>query len=101
MLSLTAFAHRATTSEAGVGLHLQRLFLRLEERENVMALCPECDTPLDIDEEEVEEGDTITCNECGSDIEVVSSDPLELASVEEEGYDDEDDTPAREYDVDE
>jgi alpha-aminoadipate/glutamate carrier protein LysW len=60
-----------------------------------MALCPECDTPLDIDQEEIEEGDTVTCDECGADIEVVSSDPLELASIDAEGYDDEDDTPVR------
>jgi len=59
-----------------------------------MALCPECNTPLDIDQDEVEVGDTITCDECGADIEIVSSDPLELAPVDGEGYDDEDDTPA-------
>lgn len=54
-------------------------------------LCPECDNPLDIDPDDVEEGDVLQCDECGSDLEVVSSDPLELAAVDEEGYDDEDD----------
>ena len=54
-------------------------------------VCPECDNPLDIDADDVEEGETVTCDECGTDLEVVSSDPLELAPVDEEGYDDEDD----------
>jgi alpha-aminoadipate carrier protein LysW len=55
-------------------------------------VCPECDNPLDIDVDDVEEGEVITCDECGSDFEVVSADPLELAPVDEEGYDDEEDT---------
>jgi alpha-aminoadipate carrier protein LysW len=46
---------------------------------------------LDIDVDDVEEGEIIQCDECGTDLEVVSSDPLELAPVDEEGYDDEDD----------
>lgn len=53
-------------------------------------VCPECDNPLDIDTEDVEEGEIIQCDECGTDLEVVSSDPLELAAVDEEGYDEED-----------
>jgi alpha-aminoadipate carrier protein LysW len=52
-------------------------------------VCPECDNPLDIDTDEVEDGDTLTCDECGTVLEIVSSDPLELAAVDEEGYDDE------------
>jgi alpha-aminoadipate carrier protein LysW len=46
---------------------------------------------LDIDVDDVEEGELVQCDECGSDLEVVSSDPLELAPVDAEGYDDEDD----------
>lgn len=53
-------------------------------------VCPECDNPLDIDVDEVEEGEIVTCDECGTDIEIISLDPLELAPVDEEGYDDED-----------
>ncbi len=55
-------------------------------------VCPECDNPLDIDADDVEEGEVIQCDECGTDLEVVSSDPLELAAVDEEGYDDEEDS---------
>jgi alpha-aminoadipate/glutamate carrier protein LysW len=56
-------------------------------------VCPECDNPLDIDVDDVEEGEIVQCDECGTDLEIVSSDPLELAAVDEEGYDDEDETP--------
>ena len=56
-------------------------------------VCPECDNPLDIDVDEVEEGETLQCDECGVDLEVVSVDPLELTPREEAGYDDEDTAP--------
>lgn len=56
-------------------------------------VCPECDNPLVIDVDEVEEGDVIQCDECGTDLEIVSADPLEIAPVENEGYDDEDKDP--------
>ena len=64
-------------------------------------VCPECDNPLDIDVDEVEEGETIQCDECGTDLEIVSVDPLEIAAADNEGYDDEDDTVARSSDEDE
>ena len=54
-------------------------------------VCPECDNPLVIDVDDVEEGEVIQCDECGTDLEIVSADPLEIAPVENEGYDDEDD----------
>lgn len=54
------------------------------------AICPECDNPLDIDVDEVEEGETLQCDECGADLEIVSADPLELIALDEPAYDDED-----------
>lgn len=54
-------------------------------------VCPECDNPLDIDEDDVEAGETVTCDECGADLEIVATDPLQVALVDGEGYDDEDD----------
>ncbi len=53
-------------------------------------VCPECDNPLTIDVDEVEEGETVVCDECGTELEIVSVDPLEIAPVDAEGYDDED-----------
>lgn len=52
-------------------------------------LCPECDSPLDVDDE-LDEGETLECEECGAELEVVSTDPVELVAIEDEGYDDED-----------
>ena len=57
-----------------------------------MPLCPECESTLDIEADEVDEGDVIVCDECGSEYEVVTTEPLELVKVDE-GYDDEDEEP--------
>jgi alpha-aminoadipate carrier protein LysW len=54
-----------------------------------MATCPVCEGTFYLDEEEVEEGDLISCEECGAELEVVSTDPLELEAVEEEDSRDE------------
>ncbi len=58
-----------------------------------MVLCPECENDLDLDPEELEEGDVVSCAECGTDFEVVTTEPLELAVVvnEEDEDDDADD----------
>ncbi|HTV16277.1 MAG TPA: hypothetical protein VME68_16265 [Acidobacteriaceae bacterium] len=52
-----------------------------------MPICPECESALDFEEDEVEEGDVIVCDECGTEYEVVGTDPIELSKVEE-GYED-------------
>jgi len=59
-----------------------------------MPSCPECENELDIDVEEVEEGDVVACEECGTEFEVVGVEPLELARVEEDL--EEDDEPYEE-----
>jgi len=55
-----------------------------------MVTCPVCEGEIDIDEEDVDEGDTISCDECGAGLKVVSTDPLELESAEEGEEEDED-----------
>ena len=55
-----------------------------------MPNCPECENGLDIELDEVEEGDVITCDECGTEYEVVGVEPLELARVDD-GLDEDDD----------
>lgn len=54
-----------------------------------MPSCPECENELDIEVDEVEEGDVITCEECGSEFEIVGVEPLELAPVEDDLEEDE------------
>jgi len=55
-----------------------------------MPSCPECDNNLDIELDEVEEGDVVACEECGTEFEVVGVEPLELARVEEDFEEEED-----------
>jgi len=55
-----------------------------------MVECPVCDGKIDVDEEDVDEGDTISCDECGADLKVVGTDPLELESADEAEEDEED-----------
>jgi len=54
-----------------------------------MPNCPECENGLDIELDEVEEGDVVTCDECGTEYEVVGVEPLELARVDGDLDDDE------------
>ena len=56
-----------------------------------MVLCPECETDLDIEEDDMEEGDVVSCSECGSDFEVITVNPLEMKKVSEEEDEEEDD----------
>ena len=53
--------------------------------------CPACDGIIDVDIEDIDEGDSISCDECGADLKVISVDPLELESAEEVDEDEEDD----------
>jgi len=55
-----------------------------------MVKCPACEGAIDVDEEDVDEGDTLSCDECGAALKVVSTDPLELESADEVEEEDED-----------
>jgi alpha-aminoadipate/glutamate carrier protein LysW len=55
-----------------------------------MVLCPECENNLDLDEDGVDEGEVISCPECGTDFEVVTVSPLELKAMEEAKYEEDD-----------
>ena len=55
-----------------------------------MVTCPKCEAAIDVDEEDVDEGDTISCDECGAALKVASTDPLELESAEDPEEEDED-----------
>jgi alpha-aminoadipate carrier protein LysW len=59
-----------------------------------MPTCPECENELDVELDEVEEGDVVACDECGTEYEVVGVEPLELSRVDDDL--DEDDEPLEE-----
>jgi len=48
------------------------------------AICPECDSAVDVDEFDVDIGDELTCSECGSLLRVASDSPLELEIADED-----------------
>lgn len=62
-----------------------------------MISCPKCDAAIDVEEEDLDEGDVLSCDECGASLTVTSVNPVELGS-EEDGDDDDDDY---DYDDDE
>ena len=49
-----------------------------------MAICPECEFDLDIDELDVDRGDTLECDHCGVTLEIVGLNPLELEAASED-----------------
>jgi alpha-aminoadipate carrier protein LysW len=65
-----------------------------------MAICPECEADIDVDEFDVDKGDLITCSECGTQLEVISVTPIELDVVSDDD-EDEDDVDEDEDDLDE
>src|ERR1035438_5968023 len=65
-----------------------------------MVNCPSCDAVIDVDVDELDEGETLTCDECGTALTVVGLDPLELEPTDEE-EEDEDEDEDLDYDEDE
>lgn len=55
-----------------------------------MATCPECEYD-EIDTEDYEEGDTLSCPECGKSLVLVGADELDVADEDDEDIDDDDD----------
>lgn len=65
-----------------------------------MMTCPQCDSLLGFDEDEVSEGDKLMCEECGVHLVVSSLDPVEL-ELDDDEYDDEEEDDFDEDDEDE
>ena len=55
-----------------------------------MVNCPKCDASIDVEEEELDEGDVLSCDECGAALTVASVNPVELESEEENSKDEDD-----------
>ncbi len=58
-----------------------------------MVNCPLCDAAIDVDEEELDEGDPLLCEECGASLSVTGLNPLELSpeADDDDDLDDDDD----------
>jgi alpha-aminoadipate carrier protein LysW len=55
-----------------------------------MVNCPLCDAVIDVDEEELDEGDSLICEECGATLNVSGVSPLELVAEAADDEDEED-----------
>ena len=55
-----------------------------------MINCPLCATAIDVDEEELDEGDSLICEDCGANLNVTGVSPLELTPDTADDDDDED-----------
>jgi lysine biosynthesis protein LysW len=56
-----------------------------------MAVCPVCHEKIEVDADDLDEGDAVMCDECGADLRVAGVEPLELESLEDEEEDEEED----------
>jgi len=63
-----------------------------------LVYCPECDTNLDLEEDEMDEGDVVSCPECGTEFEIITINPIELKPVEDEAYEEEEEEEAEDGD---
>ena len=62
------------------------------------SICPECDEEVYVDAE-IEQGDRVSCDECGSQLVIVGLDPIEMDLYEEtEAPDKDEDEDFESYD---
>ena len=66
------------------------LFKSVEEETVPTGTCPECDADVHVDLD-TDKGELVSCEECGTELEIVGLDPVELDIVEEDSYDDDED----------
>jgi alpha-aminoadipate carrier protein LysW len=66
-----------------------------------MIHCPLCNADIDVDEEELDEGDSLICEECGKNLNVSGVSPLELTpDTDDDDEDDDEDGEPDDYDED-
>jgi len=67
-----------------------------------MAICPACDAEVEVDELDADVGDELSCPECGQNLVVNGTDPIELDFADDEDEEeDDDDDEAKEDEVEE
>jgi alpha-aminoadipate carrier protein LysW len=66
-----------------------------------MVTCPECEADIDISEIDVDPGDTVSCESCGTEFEVTGLAPLELEPLSDDEDEEEDDDEEDEEEDDE
>jgi DNA-directed RNA polymerase subunit RPC12/RpoP len=56
-----------------------------------MAICPACDAEVEVDELDADVGDELSCPECGQNLVVNGTDPIELDFADDEDEEEDDD----------
>ena len=56
-----------------------------------MVTCPLCDGAIDVEEDDLDEGDELVCDECGAELRVAGVDQLELEATGDEEEEEEQD----------
>lgn len=64
-----------------------------------MATCPECEYD-EVDTEEMEEGDTLACPECGKTLVVTGADEVDVADEDDDDLDEDEDEDEEDEDED-
>ena len=54
-----------------------------------MAICPECEFEIDVDEYDVDRGDTLECDNCGVTLEIIGLNPIEFEVAPDDEDEDE------------
>jgi len=64
--------------------------------------CPKCAAEIDLDEDEVEEGELLNCPECDTGLEVVQTHPVQVNRIsdDDDDEDEEDEEESEEEDAD-
>jgi alpha-aminoadipate carrier protein LysW len=65
-----------------------------------MATCPECEYD-EIDTADFEEGDTLSCPECGKELVMTGADEVDFADEDDDDLDDDEEEDDEEEDLDE
>jgi alpha-aminoadipate carrier protein LysW len=61
--------------------------------------CPECAVEIDLDEDEVEEGEILNCPECEAELEVVQTHPVHLNVISEDEEEEEEESEGEDGDL--
>lgn len=48
-----------------------------------MTRCPECECDLELDDYELDVGETVNCPECSAELRVLTTDPMTVALADE------------------
>ena len=65
-----------------------------------MATCPECEYD-EVDTEDMEEGDTLSCPECGKNLVVTGADEVDFADEDDDDLDDDEEEEEEDEEDDE